>query len=214
MRAMSVYDRFVLPRLIDCVCGLGQVMEQRAALIPRARGRVLEVGAGSGLNFRYYDAARVERIHALDPSDGMNKLAVKRARDIGIPVETLSLSAETIAAADASFDTIVSTFTLCTIPDAVAALREMRRVLKPDGALLFCEHGLAPDASVRRWQRRLTPLWKPLAGGCHLNRDMPALLREGGFDIDDVEQQYLRGPKPMMYVYRGSALPSTTGITS
>lgn len=202
---MSLYDRFVLPRLIDCVCGLGRVMEQRAALIPRARGKVLEIGAGSGLNFRYYDAGKVDSIHALEPSVGMNQLALQRAARIGIPVETLALGAETIQAADASFDTVVSTFTLCTIPDALGALKEMRRVLKPGGELLFCEHGTAPDPSVRRWQDRLTPLWKPLAGGCHLNRDLLAMLQAGGFAITDLAQQYLPGPKPMMYVYRGSA---------
>jgi ubiquinone/menaquinone biosynthesis C-methylase UbiE len=202
----ALYDRFLLPHVIDCVCGLGRVMEQRAALIPRARGKVLEVGAGSGLNFQYYDASRVQSLHALDPSDGMNRLAIKRAAAIGIPVETLQLGAEKIEADDASFDTVVSTFTLCTIPDAVGALHEMRRVLKPGGELLFCEHGIAPDASVRRWQHRLTPLWKPLAGGCHLNRDVPSMLRAGGFVIADMEQRYLPGPKPMMYVYRGSAL--------
>ncbi|WP_428312650.1 class I SAM-dependent methyltransferase [Hydrocarboniphaga sp.] len=202
---MNLYDRFVLPHLIDCVCGIGPVMEQRAALIPRARGKVLEIGAGSGLNFRYYDASRVDSIHALDPSEGMNTLARKRAAGIGIPVQTLALGAETIQADDASFDTVVSTFTLCTIPDAVSALKEMRRVLRPGGELLFCEHGSAPDASVRRWQQRLTPLWKPLAGGCHLNRDVPAMLRDGGFRLADMEQRYLPGPKPMMYVYRGGA---------
>lgn len=202
---MSLYDRFVLPHLIDCICGLGQVMEQRAALIPRARGKVLEVGAGSGLNFRYYDASQVDSIHALDPSEGMNKLAQQRAASIRIPVQTVALGAETIQADNASYDCVVSTFTLCTIPDAVAALKEMRRVLKPGGELLFCEHGRAPDASVHRWQQRLTPLWKPLAGGCHLNRDVPAMLRDGGFRLGDLEQQYLPGPKPMMYVYRGSA---------
>lgn len=202
---MSLYDRFVLPHLIDCVCGLGRVMEQRAALIPLARGNVLEVGAGTGLNFRYYDASQVQCIHALDPSAGMHRLALQRADAIGIPVKPLTLGAETIQADDASFDTVVSTFTLCTIPDAVAALAEMRRVLKPGGQLLFCEHGTAPEASVRRWQDRLTPLWKPLAGGCHLNRDVPAMLRRGGFAIDDCEQRYLPGPKSMMYVYRGTA---------
>ena len=203
---MSLYDRFVLPHLIDCVCGLGRVMEQRAALIPLARGNVLEVGAGTGLNFRYYDASQVQCIHALDPSAGMHRLALQRADAIGIPVKPLTLGAETIQADDASFDTVVSTFTLCTIPDAVAALAEMRRVLKPGGQLLFCEHGTAPEASVRRWQDRLTPLWKPMAGGCHLDRDIPALLQQAGFRFVDLQTGYLPGPRPFAYNFWGVAV--------
>ena len=202
---MSWYDRNILPHLIECACGMGQLMKLRAELIPQASGRVLEVGIGSGLNLAYYDAERTSHICGLDPSPEMNRLALKRAALIRIPVQSVALSAERIEADDASYDTVVSTFTLCTIPDSVAALREMRRVLKPDGQLLFCEHGKAPDASVRRWQDRLTPLWKPLAGGCHLNRDIPALLAAGGFKLTAMQASYLPGPRPMMFVYRGSA---------
>ena len=129
----------------------------------------------------------------------MQKLARQRAEQISIPVEMIALELGQIQAENARFDSIVCTFTLCTIPDAVAALREMRRVLKPGGKLLFSEHGLAPDASVVRWQNRLTPLWKPLAGGCHLNRDIPALLEAGGFTIGQLETSYLKGPRPMTW---------------
>lgn len=202
---MGWYDRHILPHLIECACGMGPVMKLRAELIPQARGRVLEVGIGTGLNLPYYRPEHATHICGLDPSPEMNLRARKRAAAIAIPVESLALSAERIAAADHSFDSVVSTFTLCTIPDSVAALREMRRVLKPGGQLLFCEHGAAPDATVRRWQNRLTPWWKPLAGGCHLNRDIPALLAAGGFTVQKMAASYLPGLKPMSFVYRGTA---------
>ncbi|WP_439887400.1 class I SAM-dependent methyltransferase [Pseudomonas sp. MBLB4123] len=202
---MQLYDRYLLPRLIDLACGLGEVMQARAQVVPLARGRVLEIGIGSGLNLALYDAARVSAIVGVDPSAAMQKLARGRAARISIPVEMIALELGQIQAADASFDDIVCTFTLCTIPDARAALLEMRRVLKPGGRLLFCEHGLAPDAAVARWQNRLTPYWKPLAGGCHLDRDIPALISAGGFRLGTLEARYLKGPRPMTYVYSGWA---------
>lgn len=201
----TLYERHVLPHLIDYACGMGAVMKTRAQVVPLAEGEVLEIGIGSGLNLSFYDPARVQRIVGVDPSADMQKLARQRADQISIPVEMIALELGQIQAEDARFDSIVCTFTLCTIPDAVAALREMRRVLKPGGKLLFSEHGLAPDASVVRWQNRLTPLWKPLAGGCHLNRDIPALLEAGGFTIGQLETSYLKGPRPMTWVYRGWA---------
>ena len=201
----ALYERHVLPHLIDYACGMGAVMKTRAQVVPLAEGEVLEIGIGSGLNLSFYDPARVQRIVGVDPSADMQKLARQRAEQISIPVEMIALELGQIQAEDARFDSIVCTFTLCTIPDAVAALREMRRVLRPGGKLLFSEHGLAPDASVVRWQNRLTPLWKPLAGGCHLNRDIPALLEAGGFTIGQLETSYLKGPRPMTWVYRGWA---------
>ncbi len=203
---MGFYDRHILPHLIDCTCGMGDVMKARSLIVPRARGKVLEIGIGSGLNLGFYDPAKVEHIFGVDPSAEMQLKARKRAANIGIPVDTVPLVIEQIGAADASFDTVVCTFTLCTIPDPVPALKEMRRVLKPGGELLFCEHGLAPDAGVRLWQNRLTPLWKPLAGGCHLNRNIPDLIAAGGFEISELDAHYLPGPKPMTYVYSGVAL--------
>ncbi|NQD96476.1 class I SAM-dependent methyltransferase [Pseudomonas sp. CrR25] len=202
---MPLYDRYVLPHLIDFACGLGDVMQARAQIVPQAQGRVLEIGIGSGLNLAFYDAQRVTAIVGVDPSAAMQRLARERAARIAIPVQMIALELGQIQASDASFDSIVCTFTLCTIPDAVAALREMRRVLKPGGRLLFCEHGLAPDAPVVRWQRRLTPYWKPLAGGCHLDRDIPALIAAGGFTVTQLQTGYLRGPRPMTFVYRGWA---------
>ncbi|MDH1681342.1 class I SAM-dependent methyltransferase [Pseudomonas chengduensis] len=202
---MGLYDRHILPHLIDFACGMGAVMKARSQLVPQARGRVLEIGIGSGLNLSFYDPQRVEVVVGVDPSAEMQALARDRAARCQVPVEMIALELGQIQAADASFDDIVCTFTLCTIPDAIAALREMRRVLKPGGRLLFCEHGLAPDLPVVRWQKRLTPLWKPLAGGCHLDRDIPALIEAGGFHIRQLETGYLKGPRPMTHVYRGWA---------
>ena len=200
-----MYDRYILPYVIDCACGMKAVQRERAALIPQARGRVLEIGIGTGRNLPFYDRAKLGSLCGLDPAAQMHRLARKRAAQAGLAVELLDLPAEKIPVADASFDTVVTTFTLCTIPDAAQALSEMRRVLKPDGRLLFCEHGLAPDEGVRRWQRRLTPLWKPLAGGCHLDRDIAGLLQAGGFRTIEMQRRYLPGPRAMTYVYSGSA---------
>ena len=203
---MGFYDRHILPHLIDCACGMGDIMKARSQVVPRARGKVLEIGIGTGLNLSFYDASRVQHICGVDPAADMHPLAQRRAKGIAIPVETLPLVIEQIGAETASFDSVVCTFTLCTIPDPVSALEEMRRVLKPGGEFLFCEHGTAPDPGPRRWQERLTPLWKPLAGGCHLNRDMPALIAQGGFRVQDLHARYLPGPRPFTYVYSGSAV--------
>ena len=202
---MNLYERYVLPRMIDFACGMGAVMKTRAQVVPLAEGKVLEIGIGTGLNLSFYDPAKVSEIVGVDPAVDMSPLARERAAQITIPVKTIALELGQIQAEDASFDSIVCTFTLCTIPDASAALREMRRVLKPGGKLLFSEHGLAPDAPVVRWQNRITPLWKPLAGGCHLNRDIAALITAGGFNIGDIQSSYLKGPKPMTWVSRGWA---------
>ena len=202
---MNPYERYVLPKLIDVACSAGNVMKARSKIVPQARGEVLEVGIGSGLNLPFYDAKRVSSIVGIDPAAQMQTLARKRASDISIPVEVIAVDVQGIHADTDRFDTIVMTFTLCSIDDPISALQEMARVLKPDGRLLFCEHGLAPDLSVERWQHRLTPFWKPIAGGCHLDRDIPALIRAGGFAIDELSQAYLPGPRPMSYVYSGVA---------
>lgn len=204
----SAYDRYVLPYLIDWVCGIGPVQRQRAKVVPLASGRVLEVGVGTGRNLEFYDKQRIEHLSALDPVAQMHPQARKRMRAAGLEVELLVLSAEEIPMSDASFDTVVCTFTLCTIPDPVKALREMARVLKPQGRLLYCEHGAAPDPGVRRCQDRLNPWWQPLAGGCNLNRDIPALLQAGGFRIESLEKMYLPGPRPLTYNYWGVAVPA------
>ena len=203
--AQNWYERNLLPYLIDLACGVKPIRRQRMKVIPQASGRVLEVGIGTGLNMPFYDRARVRNIVGVEPSLRMHRLALKRIRDAGIDVELVGLSAEALPIADASFDTVVSTYTLCTIPDPVAALKEMRRVLVPGGKLMFSEHGRAPDARVAKWQTRLQPTWSKLAGGCMLDRDIPALLVQAGFR-PDFESRYIPGPRLFSYHYWGEAV--------
>ena len=203
--AENWYERNLLPYLIDLACGVKQIRKLRMKVIPQAEGRILEVGIGTGLNMPFYDRARVKTIVGLDPSLHMHRLALKRIQRAGIEVQLLSLSAEKLPIADASFDTVVSTYTLCSIPDPVTALREMRRVLVPGGKLLFSEHGRAPDKSVLKWQTRLQPYWSKVAGGCMLDRDIPALLERAGFK-PDVQSRYIPGPKVLSYHYWGEAV--------
>lgn len=199
------YERRVLPWLLDLACGIGPFSRQRQKIVPLATGRVLEIGIGTGLNFGHYDSTRVGQVVGLDPGVEMHRLAQQRARAAGIAVQLVALSAERIPFADGEFDTVLVTYSLCTIPDPLAALKEMRRVLKPSGRLLFCEHGLARDASVRAWQHRLTPAWSRMAGGCHLDRDIPALLLQAGFRFLDLQTGYLPGPRPFAYNFWGVA---------
>ncbi|MDX1496883.1 MAG: class I SAM-dependent methyltransferase [Salinisphaeraceae bacterium] len=202
---MNHYERYILHYLLDFACGMKDIGKQREKVLPQAQGKVLEIGIGTGLNMAHYDKAKVDKIWGLDPALQMHRLAAKRIEKAGLNVELLGLPAEKIPMDDASFDSIVCTYTLCTIPDPLQALAEMRRVLKPDGKLIFCEHGKAPDAKVLRWQRRLNPIWKPLAGGCNLDRPVPKLLEEGGFQINGLETMYLPGPKPLTFNYWGTA---------
>jgi SAM-dependent methyltransferase len=202
------YDRHILPKLIDFACGMGQITEQRKKILPRASGRVLEVGIGSGLNLALLDPRRVTAVVGLDPSEELLAYAQRRARDLAFPVEFIVHAGEAIPLEPASVDTILVTYALCTIPGVEAALNDMRRVLKPHGRLLFCEHGRAPEFAIQRWQDRLTPFWQCLAGGCHLNRDIPALLRDRGFRIETLEAGYLaHAPRFVGYHYIGSAAP-------
>lgn len=200
----SWYDRHVLPYLIDMACGIRPVARQREKVVPLAQGQVLEVGIGTGLNIPFYDKKRVTRITGVDPALRMHSLAQKRIAQAGLDVDLIGLSAERLPVDDASFDTVVCTYTLCTIPDPAAALAEMRRVLKPGGKLLFSEHGRAPDANVSKWQTRLQPYWRKLAGGCMLDRDVPLLLRDAGFQ-SEVQSRYLPGPRFVSYHYWGVA---------
>lgn len=203
--AMGLYDRYVLPRLIGFACSREANMKQRERVVPRARGVVLEIGIGTGLNLPFYDADRVSRVLGLEPAPEMIRLARKAARSVDVPVELVEGPGEAIPLGPASVDTVVITYTLCSIPDAPRAVGEMARVLKPGGRLLFCEHGAAPDPGVLGWQRRLTPIWKRIGGGCHLDRDIPALLAAGGFGAGEVEQGYIPGWRPASYNYWGAA---------
>ena len=200
---MNPYERWLLPTVIDKACGIGPIMEQRARLVPQARGRVLEIGVGTGHNLPFYDAAAVDELIVLDPAEQMHARAERKAAEAGLDVRMLGLSAERIPLDDGSIDTVVCTFTLCSVPDAASAAGELHRVLVPGGRLIFCEHGRAPDAGVRTWQRRLNPVWGALAGGCHLDRDVPALL--GDFDLSGMATGYLPGPRFAGYLYSGVA---------
>ncbi len=201
---MNWYDQHILPWLIDVACGLPMAQAKRRLLVPQAKGRVLEIGMGTGRNLPFYDRSRITALVGVDPALQMHRLARQRSRAAGIAVELMGLSAEQLPTPDASFDTVVCTYTLCSIPDPAQALSEMRRVLVPGGKLLFCEHGRAPDADVRRWQQRLQPLWGPLAGGCQLGRDIPSLLDAAGFAAT-TQAAYLAGPRPVTFHYWGEA---------
>lgn len=204
---MGLYSRYVLPKVVHFTCGLNPSMRQREKVVPRARGRVLEVGIGSGLNLPFYDPAKVTKVWGLDPSPEMTRMAERIARAVRFDVEFISLPGDEIPLADDSVDTVLVTYTLCTIPETILALRQMRRVLRSDGELIFCEHGAAPDANVRRWQNRLTPLWRRLGGGCHLNRPIPALIEAGGFRITSLDTMYIPGWRPASFNYWGTAVP-------
>lgn len=188
---MGWYDRYVLPRVLDAACGMQMVGEQRAKVVGLARGVVLEPGIGGGLNLPFYDASVVSKVVGVDPSIELGNVARRRSAGVPFGVELWSQSAEVDAVAAESVDTVVLTYTLCTVPDPARVLAAAWRALKPDGVLLFCEHARAPDASVRKWQQRIEPVWKSLAGGCHLTRDAVQQLRGSGFVIDSVEEHYL-----------------------
>ena len=202
---MGLYSKYVLPRVVHLACSARPKMRQREKLVPLASGRVLEVGMGSGLNLSFYDARRVTKVWGLEPSPEMSKMASAAVEAVAFDVEFVSAGGEQIPLDSESFDTVLMTFTLCTIPDAERALREIARVLKQGGQLLFCEHGAAPDAGVRRWQNRINPLWRRLAGGCHLNRDIPGLIRRGGFEITRMDTMYIPGWRPASFNYWGAA---------
>lgn len=204
---MSIYRRRVLPFLVHFCCGLKPAMKQREKVVPLAAGRVLEVGIGSGLNLPLYASARVKHLWGLDPSREMWSLARKKLRTVDLDVEFVEASAEAIPLDSGSVDTVLVTYSLCTIPDASRALCEMRRVLSRAGQLVFCEHGIAPDENVRRWQYRLNPVWSKLGGGCNLNRPIPALIEEAGFRISRMETMYIPGWKPASFNYWGTASP-------
>lgn len=205
---MGLYERYILPHAVNCVCGSSIVERQRRLIVPRAKGRVLEIGFGSGLNLPHYDRSRVEWIWGLKPSAPMRALAARRIATAGLDVRLLDSPGEALPLPDQSVDSIVVTYSLCTIPDATTALRQMRRVLRPGGTMLFSEHGAAPDAGVRRWQDRLDGAWGRIAGGCHLNREVSAMITAAGFRLDWVDSNYLPGtPRFAGYNTWGAASP-------
>jgi ubiquinone/menaquinone biosynthesis C-methylase UbiE len=203
---MGFYENRVLPYMINIACGAEPIAKQRQKVVPKAEGRVLEIGMGSGLNIPFYDPSRIEFVWGLEPSEGMRRKAQPRLQAAPFEIKWLDLPGEAIPLEDDSADSVVLTYTLCTIPDFRSALAGMRRVLKPGGKLLFSEHGAAPDADVRKWQDRVNPIWKKVAGGCNINREVPKALEEAGFKIHELDTVYLpKTPRIAAFQYWGYA---------
>jgi ubiquinone/menaquinone biosynthesis C-methylase UbiE len=205
---MGLYAKYFLPRLVDLTMRNKEASRLRAEWLPHARGDVLEVGIGSGLNLPFYSSA-VQRVYGVDPSPELQRMALKRATATRARVEFFSQSTEdALPLADGTIDTVVMTWTLCSIPDTSKALRQMKRVLRETGRLVFIEHGRSPDRGVAAWQDRVTPIWKRIGGGCHLNRKIDELITKGGFEIVELKTFYQPGPHPMTYTYQGIAQPA------
>jgi ubiquinone/menaquinone biosynthesis C-methylase UbiE len=203
---LGFYDKYILPKFLNCACGSKPINYQREKIVPLAEGIVLDIGIGSGLNIPYYDKSKIDYLYGLDPSFELLKLARPVAKKNNIEIEFLECGAEAIPLPNDSIDTVVITYTLCTIPDIQLSNKEIKRVLKPNGKLLFCEHGLAPDINVAKWQKRINPIWNKIAGGCNLNRDIPKLIRSSGLKISNMEEMYLPStPKFAGYNYWGVA---------
>lgn len=206
---MKLYDEYILPHLIDLACSTKPTRKQREKIVPLASGDVLEIGFGSGRNLPFYDRDKVRRIFGLEPSEGMRRKAKPLVDASMLDVEFIDLPGEQIPLDARSVDTVLVTYSLCTIPDAVTALEGMLRVLRPGGRLLYCEHGKAPDRDVLRWQDRLNPAWSKVTGGCNINRDIPALIESAGFRIKSDERMYIPGAKVLSYNYWGCAIAAS-----
>ena len=203
---MGFYDRHILPFLLNAAMSAKPISYQRRKVVPRAEGRVLEIGFGAGHNLPFYDATKVTHLWALEPAKEMRARAASRVKDSPLKIEFIDLPGEEIPLEDEAADTVLVTYTLCSIPDAMKALSGMRRVLKSSGRLIFCEHGEAPDENVRKWQRRITPVWKRIGGGCHVGRAIPKLIQDAGFAVRDMDTMYLPGtPRFAGFNYWGSA---------
>tara|TARA_Y100000996_G_scaffold339848_1_gene276868 strand:- start:1182 stop:1799 length:618 start_codon:yes stop_codon:yes gene_type:complete len=202
-----MYDKYILPYLLDCTCGQKPFIKQRQKLVPMAKGMVLEVGIGSGLNMPYLNKSNISSFVGVDPSEELIQIAEKRIDDSMPKIDFIISKAEEMKFDDNSFDTVLMTYTICTVEDVSASLMEIKRVLKPDGKLLFCEHGLAPEEKVVEWQNRINKFWPYISGGCNINRDIPQLIEEAGFSIPNMEQMYLpKTPKILGYNYWGNAI--------
>ncbi|GIR88396.1 MAG: S-adenosylmethionine-dependent methyltransferase [Gammaproteobacteria bacterium] len=204
---MSLYDKYVLPKFLNCACGSNPVSRQRQKVVPLVEGKVLEVGIGSGLNLPFYDKSKIDELWGLDPSEELSDMARKVADRENIVVNFISSGAEEIPLPDSYFDSVLITYTMCTIPEVARANKEIKRVLKRGGKLIFCEHGEAPDENIRKWQKRINPFWGKLAGGCNINRKIPSLIQNAGFEIVELEEMYLpKTPKIAGYNYWGYAV--------
>jgi ubiquinone/menaquinone biosynthesis C-methylase UbiE len=204
---MSLYEKYVLPKFLNCACGSKPVARQREKVVPLAEGKVLEIGIGSGLNLPFYDKTRVDEIWGLDPSEELSEMARAVAIQEGMEVNFISSGAEEIPLPDDHFDSVLITYTMCTIPEVMRANTEIRRVLKNQGKMIFCEHGAAPDDNIRKWQKRINPFWGKIAGGCNIDRNIPSLIQDSGFDIIEIEEMYLPNtPKIAGYNFWGYAV--------
>ena len=205
----SLYDRFILPHFLACACASSPIMRQRAKIVPKATGRVLELGIGLGLNLSFYDPEKVTRVTGVDPSPELRAKTLDAPRDPRLVVDVQDGTAEALPFEDKSFDTVVCTFTLCSVHTPAAALAEARRVLTPTGRLLYCEHGLAPDGDVAKWQRRIEPVWKAIAGGCHLTRPISSAITAAGFTLGETDSMYVpKTPKIAAWNEWGDATPA------
>ena len=204
---MSLYDKYVLPKFLNCACGSNPVARQRQKVVTLVEGKVLEIGIGSGLNLPFYDKSNIDELWGLDPSEELSDMARKVADSENIEVNFISSGAEEIPLPDKYFDSVLITYTMCTIPEVARANREIKRVLKTGGKLIFCEHGEAPDENIRKWQKRINPFWGKLAGGCNIDRKIPTLIQNSGFEIVELEEMYLpKTPKIVGYNYWGYAV--------
>ena len=202
----KLYERHVLPKVLDACCSTKPINYQRNKIVPYAKGKILEIGIGSGINIPFYDKANVEKIYGLDPSEELNNIAQKKAINYNLKIDFLLNGAEEIPLPSNSMDTILITYTLCTIQDLESSLKEIRRVMKDDAVMLFCEHGIAPDANIIKWQNRVNPLWGKLFGGCNINRNIPEIIQSSGFTLNSLDQMYLPStPKIVGYNYWGKA---------
>ena len=203
---MGFYNKYILPKIINAGCGTKPIRKQREKVLPLSKGIVLEIGCGSGLNFSFYEENNIDKLYALEPDKEMLRQAESVVKEVNFPITFLETGAEKIPLEDDSIDTALLTYTLCTIPDPLAALLEIRRVLKKGGKLVFCEHGMAPENNVKKMQNFINSFWPIFVGGCNLNRDIPSLIKDAGFLVDNLETMYLpKTPKWFGYNYWGSA---------
>ena len=201
---MNLYNKYILPKFLNCACGSKPINYQRQKVVPLAKGKVLDIGIGSGLNIPFYNSDKIDKVIGIDPSHELLELAKELANDSKASIELVIGSAESIPYPDNFFDTVLVTYTMCTIPNVAIANKEMWRVLKDDGRLIFCEHGLAPDKKISKWQNRIDPFWGKIAGGCHLNRDIQKLITDAGFSFESLDKMYLPStPKFAGYNYWG-----------
>ena len=201
---MSLYNKYILPKFLNCACGSKPINYQRQKVVPLAKGKVLDIGIGSGLNIPFYNSDKIDKVIGIDPSHELLELAKELANDSKASIDFVIGSAESIPYPDNFFDTVLVTYTMCTIPNVAIANKEMWRVLKNDGRLIFCEHGLAPDKKISKWQNRIDPFWGKIAGGCHLNRDIQKLITDAGFSFESLDKMYIPStPKFAGYNYWG-----------